>query len=53
MEIRNVVLVMVDISGYTRFIQLHKVSVLHAEQIITDLLEAVISKAEYPLVLNK
>ena len=53
MELKDVALVLVDISGYTRFIRLHGTSVLHAEQIITELLEAIIDVAEYPLVLNK
>ncbi|MBI3160525.1 MAG: DUF2652 domain-containing protein [Chloroflexi bacterium] len=46
-------LVLLDISGYTRFINYHSVSVVHAEEIITQLLEAVIDAAEFPLVLNK
>ncbi len=53
MEIKEAVLVLADISGYTQFIKKHNMSVLHAEQIITDLLEAVIDTAEYPLQLNK
>jgi hypothetical protein len=53
MELHPVILVIVDISGYTRFIQLQKTSVMHAEQIISELLEAVVSQAEYPLTLNK
>lgn len=46
-------LVLVDISGYTRFVNFHSVSQVHAEEIITQLLEAVIDAAEFPLVLNK
>jgi hypothetical protein len=53
MEIKRVALVLADISGYTRFMKLHTVSLLHAEVIITDLLEAVIDHAEYPLTLSK
>jgi len=53
MEIKPVTLVLADISGYTRFIKDREISLLHAEQIITDLLEAVIDTAEYPLALNK
>jgi hypothetical protein len=53
MVIKRVVLVIVDISGYTKFLKLRRISLLHAEQIITGLLEAVIDKAEHPLILNK
>jgi len=53
MEIRPVILVLADISGYTRFIKYHRVSLIHAEKIITDLLESVISSADRPLVLHE
>jgi class 3 adenylate cyclase len=52
-EIKRVALVLADISGYTRFMKLHTVSLLHAEVIITDLLEAMLDHAEYPLTLSK
>ncbi|GAB4505314.1 MAG: hypothetical protein Fur0043_23090 [Anaerolineales bacterium] len=53
MSTRQVALVIVDISGYTRFIRAHKMSAVHAEEIIFDLLETVIDQATYPLTLNK
>jgi class 3 adenylate cyclase len=53
METKNVCLVYADISGYTRFIKFHHTSLLHAEQIITELLETIIDAAEYPLQVNK
>jgi hypothetical protein len=53
MEIRGVYLILADISGYTRFVRIHRASVLHAEEIVTELMEAVIDAADYPLVLNK
>lgn len=53
MESKNVALVIVDISGYTQFIRSHKLSAVHAEEIIFDLIEAVIDHAAYPLTLNK
>jgi len=53
MKLTNAVLVLVDISGYTRFLQWNRESLLHAEELITELLEAVIDSAEYPLELNK
>ena len=53
MEIQKSALVLADISGYTRFVVLHRLNILHAEQIITELMEAIASKARYPLRLNK
>lgn len=52
-ELKSVALIILDISGYTNFIRMHKDSQIHAEEIIFDLLEAVIDQAEYPMVLNK
>jgi len=53
MEVKRLALVLVDISGYTRFVTMRTMSLLHAESIITDLLEAVIDHAEFPLTLSK
>jgi hypothetical protein len=53
MRLTHAVLVLADISGYTRFITNREVSLLHAEQIITALLEAMIDRTEHPLTLNK
>ena len=53
MEIKRVALVLADISGYTRFMKMHTTSLLHAEVIIADLLEAVIDHTEHPLTLSK
>ncbi len=53
MKTIDAALVLVDISGYTKFVNFHSVSQVHAEDIITQLLEAVIDAAEFPLVLNK
>jgi len=46
-------LVILDISGYTRFITHREISLAHAEQIITQLVEAVIDCTEHPLQVNK
>jgi hypothetical protein len=51
--IKPVCLVLADISGYTRFLKLRTLSLLHAEEIISSLLEAVVAEAEYPLQLSK
>lgn len=53
MEVKRAILVIADISGYTSFMTSHTQSLLHAEAIITDLLNAVIDKAEFPLTLSK
>ncbi len=52
-QTHQAVLVLADIGGYTRFIKHHDVALVHAEKIITDLLESVIDQAEHPLTLNK
>lgn len=46
-------LVIVDISGYTRFVKMHRTAMAHAEQIITDLMESVLDVQGPPLVLDK
>ena len=47
------VLVIADISGYTRFIRHRAVSLVHAEAIVTELLESVIDRVRVPLTVNK
>ncbi len=46
-------IVLIDISGYTQFIRLHRLSLIHAERIVTDLLDSVIDASQPPLKLNK
>jgi class 3 adenylate cyclase len=53
MENKKVALVIVDISGYTQFIRSRKLSAIHSEEIVSELLEALIDHAAYPLTLNK
>jgi len=53
MELKKVALVIADISGYTRFLQFNKTSLLHANEIVSQLLESVIDGASHPLILNK
>ena len=53
MELVNSFILLADISGYTRFSKLHKLSLLHAEFIITELLESIIDTAVSPLTLNE
>jgi class 3 adenylate cyclase len=53
MRLKHVALVIADIGGYTNFIRFHKNALLHAEEIISQLLETVVDRAEFPLTLNK
>lgn len=53
MKMQNAVIVLTDISGYTRFITLHGIALVHAEAIITELMNSVIDHTEHPLTLNK
>jgi class 3 adenylate cyclase len=46
-------IVIVDISGYTQFVKMHRTAMVHAEQIITDLMESVLDVQGPPLVLDK
>ena len=36
-------IVIVDISGYTGFVKMHRTSMAYAEQVITDLMESVLA----------
>lgn len=53
MQMQNAVIVLADISGYTRFMKLHGMALVHAESIITELLGSIIDHTEHPLTLNK
>ncbi len=53
MELKNVAMVIADIGGYTRFIKFHKTALLHAQEIISQLMETIIDRASFPLILNK
>ncbi len=53
MDVQLISLVLLDISGYTRFTTAHKVNLLHAELIIDNLLDNIISKSKYPLVVHE
>jgi hypothetical protein len=52
-KLTNAVLAIADISGYTAFVHQKDISIVHAEQIITALLDTVIERAAHPLTLNK
>jgi len=52
-ELKRVSMVLLDISGYTSFLKWHEMSLLHAEQIISELLESAIETLDGLLTLNK
>ncbi|MEE8396560.1 MAG: hypothetical protein V3S29_10935 [bacterium] len=49
METQYAFIVLADISGYTKFVKMHRFSLIHAEQIISDLLETVVQQSQSPL----
>lgn len=53
MRLTPCIFLLMDISGYTPFVRLHKLNLLHAEKVITDLLEVIISNGEPPLKVNR
>jgi class 3 adenylate cyclase len=53
MATQTAVIVLADIGGYTRFMKKQETALVHAEAVITDLLNSVIDNAEHPLTLNK
>lgn len=53
MEIKPLFIIIVDISGYTNFIRMHKTSLLHAEKIIGELMECMLDEVESPVVIHE
>ena len=53
MRVFKAILVLADISGYTRFVVLNRSSIIHAEQIVTELMEVVTDSASHPLRIEK
>ncbi len=49
----STLLVIADIAGYTRFLKMHTISVVHAQDIVVQLLEAVIEAVQGNLTLAK
>ncbi len=50
---QRALLVIADISGYTRFMRVHRINLAHAQYVVAQLLEAVIDGAEPRLKLAK
>lgn len=53
MAIQPTFLLIADIAGYTRFMKFHKASLIHAQEIVAQLLEAVIDATKAHLKLSK
>jgi Protein of unknown function (DUF2652) len=53
MGIKPIFIILVDISGYTNFIRMHKMSLLHAEKIIGELMESVLDEVELPVIAHE
>ena len=53
MEIRRSLLLIADIGGYTQFIKQPRISLIHAHDVITSLLESIIESARHWLKLAK
>ena len=49
----NAIIAIADISGYTRFVVMHRSSVAHAEQIVSELMDTATRHAAFPLTLQK
>lgn len=50
---RDMILLVADVSGYTRYMLENRTAALHSQGIMTDLLEAVIRQVEIPLEVSK
>jgi hypothetical protein len=53
MSIKPIFIILVDISGYTKFINMHRIELLHAERIIAELMESVLEKVDAPVVVHE
>ncbi len=52
-EIKPLFIVIVDISGYTNFIRMHKMTLLHAEKIIGELMEVMLDEVKAPVIAHE
>jgi hypothetical protein len=53
MRLVSSIFLLMDISGYTPFVRMHKLNLLHAEKVIKDLLEVIIETSRSPLKVNE
>jgi class 3 adenylate cyclase len=52
-DVREVVLIMADISGYTRFAAANRTALEHSQRLVVELLDALIREADLPLRIAK
>lgn len=52
-KMKNVILIIADISGYTQFMITNKTSLIHSQVIITELIKTIINQVEIPLEVSK
>ena len=52
-DIKDIFIILVDISGYTRFIRYHRISLLHAEKIVAELMESILREVEVPVMAHE
>lgn len=52
-DVKRVVLILADISGYTRFMLANQTALVHAQMVITKLLEEIIREVEIPLEIKE
>ena len=50
---RRLVIILADISGYTRYMADNQLSAVHGQQLITALLESILREVDIPLVLQE
>jgi len=53
MEQKSVVIILADISGYTRFMLENQTSAAHGQVVITNLIESIIAQVDIPLTLQE
>ncbi|QAU24910.1 DUF2652 domain-containing protein [Dyella sp. M7H15-1] len=53
MKMQRGVIIIADISGYTNFVKMHAISMLHAEWVLSELMKVLTSSFTPPVTLNK
>ena len=49
----RLLLILADISGYTRFMLASQIALVHGQQVITSLIEAILQEVEIPLEVKE
>lgn len=53
MRIERGIIIIIDLSGYTSFVKMHNISILHAEWAISELMKSIAKEFSFPVKLNK